>query len=184
MPTTETYPKLASLIDYLESLSGRADLSVLQELLSQAEVTREDLAAACNFGTKAYKRNTISKGNWHELLAVCWRSGHCTPIHNHASSSCAFRVIEGIGTEIRFEQTPSGLVCPIKTTQMAQGYICAADDDDIHQVANMQASGTDLVTLHIYSPALTSIKTWKFAQPSVEGIEELGAAALYDGMGD
>ena len=184
MTATKTYPRLASLIDYLESLSGRADLSVLQDLLLQANVTRNDLAPACNFGTNAYKRNTISKNNWHDLLAVCWRSGHCTPIHNHVGSSCAFRVIEGIGTEIRFEQTASGLVCPTKTTHMQLGYICVANDNDIHQVANMQPAGQDLITLHIYSPALSSIRTWKFAQPSAEGIEELGAAALYGEVGD
>jgi cysteine dioxygenase len=41
--------------------------------------------------------------------------------------------------------------------------VCAAEDSDIHQVANMQAPGLDLVTLHIYSPPITKMKTYKFA---------------------
>ncbi|QYO64773.1 cysteine dioxygenase family protein [Leptolyngbya sp. 7M] len=98
----------------------------------------------------------------YELLALCWRSGHCTPIHDHRGVSCAFRVIHGTGTEIRFQMTPSGMVCPVQTNAMAPGYVCAAEDDDIHQVANMQAPGEDLVTLHIYSPPISKMHTYTF----------------------
>jgi cysteine dioxygenase len=126
-------------------------------------VTRADLLPACVFGTKGYRRNTISDGKWYELLCLCWRSGHVTPIHDHKGVSCAFKVIEGTGIEIRFEQTPSGLICPSGTATMQPGYICAAQDEAIHQVANMQAPGTDLITMHIYSPPITKMNTYRFA---------------------
>lgn len=157
------YPKLAELIGYLDSLSARADLAVLEKLLGRVQVTRADIAAACTFGVNGYRRNTISRSDWYELLALCWRSSHCTPIHDHKGSSCAFKVVEGTGTEIRFTTTPSGLVCPVATNQMSPGYICAARDADIHQVANMQAQGTDLITLHIYSPPIVKMCTYQFA---------------------
>src|ERR1051326_7505518 len=145
------FPKLGPLISYLDSLTARADLDTLSKLLAKAEITRGDILPVCSFGVNGYKRNTIAESPWFELLALCWRSGHCTPIHDHRGVSCAFRVIEGTGTEIRFMPTPSGLVCPAATTLMAAGYVCAASDSDIHQVANMQAPGNDLITLHIYS---------------------------------
>lgn len=159
----ERFPKLAELIGYLDSLKSRADLGVLTRLLSDADVTRADILPACTFGVNGYRRNTIARSPWYELLALCWRSGHCTPIHDHRGVSCAFRVVEGTGTEIRFAVTPSGLICPCETNAMPPGYVCAADDADIHQVANMQPPGTDLITMHIYSPPITKMRTYTFA---------------------
>lgn len=156
-------PKLASLIAYLDSLSGRADLATLHRLLAKINLNRADIQSSCIFGERGYKRNTISRSDHYELLALCWRSGHCTPIHDHRQSSCAFRVVEGVGTEIRFKVTDSGLVCPTDVHPMNPGSICAAQDADIHQVANMQGPGEDLITLHIYSPPIASMQTYKFA---------------------
>jgi len=166
------FPKLAPLLSYLDSLSSRADLAILSDLLAKISITRADILPACTFGVNGYRRNTISESKWYELLALCWRSGHCTPIHDHHGVSCAFKVVEGTGTEIRFVQTPSGLVCPTATTLMAPGYICAAQDSDIHQVANMQPPGVDLITLHLYSPPIVSMKTYKFAVS--DGAEHAG----------
>ncbi|MFG0283632.1 MAG: cysteine dioxygenase [Phycisphaerales bacterium JB039] len=170
-------PKLAPLIEYLEGLEARADLKVLERLLREVEVTRADIGPACSFGVKAYKRNSISRGQWHELVALCWRSGDVTPIHDHEGSSCAFKVIEGDGTEIRFKRTPSGLVCPDTVNDMPEGYLCSADDADIHQVANMQAPGTDLITLHIYSPPIVSMRTYRFSCRSPVEVLDMATAA-------
>lgn len=163
MGAAAAFPKLAELIGYLASLEGRADLMVLSRLLTELDIDRSDIEPACVFGTRGYRRNTISASPWYELLALCWRSGDCTPIHDHHGCSCAFRVVEGVGTEVRFGVTESGLVCPVKTVVMQPGYLCAAEDSDIHQVANMQAAGQDLITLHIYSPPIKNMKTYQFA---------------------
>lgn len=158
-------PKLAELIEYLDGLDGRANLGKLSRLLSALKITRKDVAPACVFGEKGYRRNRIAASDHYELLALCWRSGDRTPIHDHQGVSCAFRVVEGTGTEIRFAGTPSGLVCPTQAVLMKAGYVCAAEDADIHQVANMQAPGTDLITLHIYSPPIRKMNTYEFAAP-------------------
>jgi cysteine dioxygenase len=156
------FPAIAPLIDYLDGLRGRACLETLAALLGDLRVARADIAASCVFGVKGYRRNTISRSAWYELLANCWHSGHRTPIHDHRGVSCAFKVVEGTGTEIRFRETPSGLICPSETVAMPVGYVCAAADDDIHQVANMEAAGRDLVTLHIYSPPITKMHTYEW----------------------
>lgn len=162
---TARFPKLAAIIRYLDGLTDRANLSVLSRMLAELHVSREDIAPACCFGVRGYKRNTISESGQYELLALCWRSGDCTPIHDHQGVSCAFRVVEGSGTEIRFERTPSGLICPRAAVTMNPGYICAAEDADIHMVANMQERGRDLVTLHIYSPPIRKMNTYEFSSP-------------------
>ncbi len=166
LPPREKFSKLAPLIDYLDTVRDRACLDTLSKLLAGTTVTRQDIAGTCVFGVKGYRRNCISKSPWYELLACCWHSGHRTPIHDHHGVSCAFKVIEGEGTEIRFRETPSGLICPAATITMPVGYICAANDADIHQVANMQAPGSDLITLHIYSPPITRMRTYDWGHCS------------------
>jgi len=151
------------VVSYLNGLSGRADLKVLSAMLAELNITREDIAPSCLFGEKGYKRNTIAASPWFELLALCWRSGDFTPIHDHQGVSCAFKVIEGQGVEMRFASTPSGLICPTQSVAMDPGYVCAADDPDIHQVANMQAPGEDLITVHIYSPPIKQMNVYQFA---------------------
>ncbi|MEQ8316893.1 MAG: cysteine dioxygenase family protein [Phycisphaerales bacterium] len=165
--TCTVTPKLADLVGYLASLRERADLGELERHLAALDLTRHDIAPACVFGTRGYRRNTIARGQWYELLALCWRSGDCTPIHDHEGSSCAFKVIEGRGTEIRYEPTECGKVCPTGRRMLEPGTVCAAEDDDIHQVANMQAKGVDLITLHIYSPPIKQMGTYDFATGEV-----------------
>lgn len=172
-PPQERYPKLAKLIDYLMSLKGRADLKTLDRLLNEANITKADIEDACIFGTKAYRRNTIASSDQFELLALTWRSGHCTPIHDHKGVSCAFKVIEGIGTEVRFIKTPSGMICPSGGSNMQPGYICAAEENDIHQVANMQEPGHDVITLHVYSPRITKMNRYQYT--TCDGAENCDA---------
>lgn len=155
--------KLADLVGYLAALRDRADLGELEARLKGLDIDRHDIAPSCVFGTRGYRRNTIARGEWYELLALCWRSGDCTPIHDHEGSSCAFKVVEGRGTEIRYERTASGLVCPTGRRMLEPGTVCAAEDADIHQVANMQAKGLDLITLHVYSPPIKQMGTYDFA---------------------
>jgi cysteine dioxygenase len=164
--------KLAPIVKYLDSLTGRADLDVLSRMLGSLSITLEDIRSNCIFGQKGYKRNTISKSEWYELLALCWHSGDRTPIHDHQGVSCAFKVVHGTGTEVRFQPTPSGLICPVSATEMQPGYICTALDADIHEVANFQAPGQDLVTVHIYSPPIKKMNVYEFACPMPEECQD------------
>lgn len=151
---------LHDLVEYLMSLEHRADLDRLAVLLKGLQIRPGDLEPWKQFGTRGYRRNTIRRTNCFELLALCWRSGDCTPIHDHTGSSCAFRVVEGTGTEVRYKVSPAGLVCPASVVEMSPGYVCAAEDADIHQVANMLPAGQDVVTLHIYSPPIGTMQTY------------------------
>jgi len=175
----EVCPKLKKLVDYLEGLQGRAPLADLEKLLGELDVTGEDLCAWRRFGTVAYKRNTIARTEHFELLALCWRSGHATPIHDHRGSACAFKVIEGVGCEIRFQQTECGYVTPVGSVRMEKGYVCAAEDEDIHQIANTEGEGDDLITLHIYTPALQKIGTYEAPYTAKRQAVE-GSPDLYD----
>ena len=144
---------LQSLVEYLEELKEPASLSRLESLLQSTHMRREDFGSFCRFSDRTYRRNVIARSTWFDLLLLCWRPGQRSPIHDHRGSACAFRVIEGVGTETRFELTGEGRnVRAIERCRMPEGFICAAYDDDIHDVVN--ATDRDLITLHVYSPRL------------------------------
>lgn len=157
---TDRFPKLQPLLEYLDHLGREADLPTLRRLLEELDVTRDDLGPACIFKETRYQRNLIRGTDWYELVCLCWMSGQRTPIHDHAGSSCAFLVVEGEATETRFERTPSGLICPAWTRTHSPGYVCASSEADIHQVANTQSPGEDLITLHCYSPQLANFNVY------------------------
>ena len=160
------FPKLNPLLSYLDGLGDCADLPTLRRLLEDLDVTREDLRPACLFESNGYQRNLIKETPWYELVCLCWSSGQRTPIHDHEGSSCAFLVVEGDATETKFDHTPSGLVVPVQTTVRNPGFICASIEADIHQVANTQPEGCDLVTLHIYSPQLRHFNVYSMDTPT------------------
>lgn len=85
-------------------------------------------------------------------MLMCWKPGQCSPIHDHAGSSCGFLILEGTAKEVVYEVTQNNFAKPTHSTHYPQGSICLAHDNDIHHVGN--ESNEDLVTLHIYSPPL------------------------------
>ena len=167
--TAAAFPALRPLLDHLDHLeaSGEsADLGTLARLLEQLGLGRTDLQDACLFADERYQRNMIRRTSGYELVCLCWRSGQRTPIHDHFGSACAFVVVEGIATETRFERTPSGLICPAWTRHHEPGYVCASAEADIHQVANSGPPGTELITLHCYTPPLREFNVYTLDTPT------------------
>lgn len=160
--------KLETLIEYLDGLTSRAPVAELKTRLAGLDITVEDVADHVHFGQDRYLRNLVREGDWYHVLVICWRSGQRSPIHNHAGSTCGFKVLRGTGVETVFDLTPCGQVLAVKSTTMQPGYICAAKDADIHQVSNLQAKGRGLITLHIYSPPLREMDQFSITGGSVQ----------------
>ena len=161
MSTVAVPESLVPLVDFLNRLECRVPLDGLREQLSSLEVTLDDLRPFMHFGDTCYARNLICENTWFELLCICWKNGQKSLIHNHAQSTCGLRVMAGQGTETTFIERADGLVDPVKHCGLAVGDICCTQDSDIHQVANDSPDGSELVTLHIYSPPLRSMQTWQ-----------------------
>ncbi len=158
---------LNSLANFLYSLKRRATIKELQQHLENLEVCQEDLVQYANFGDACYRRNIICENEWFELLCICWRSGQRSPIHNHAGSTCGLRIIEGTATETVFEPTPSGHIKPIRSVDFEPGIVCSTQDEEIHQVSNLQDAAQNLMTLHIYSPPLKTMDTFSLLNDEV-----------------
>ncbi len=180
---TTTYPeKLEEFIEYLASLKSRPELSELRERMLNISVNVEDMADFVHFNEGSYRRNRVFENDAVELLCLCWKSGQRSPIHDHANSACGVMILDGVGTETVFEKTPSGYIKAMGSTDYEERLVMVSEDSDTHQISNLQAEGQQLVTLHIYSPPLRSMKTYSIDSRKTEVYTPVNEV-LIDGSG-
>jgi cysteine dioxygenase len=151
---------LQTLFDYLDNLEQRAPLDELTGLLSEIEISCADVGDFIRFSDRGYMRNLVRAGTWYNVLVLCWKNGQRSPIHNHAESTCAVRVLRGTATETVFQFAPNGHVWATGSRHHRPGSVVGSQDSDMHQISNLQESGKDLVTLHIYTPPLLWMETY------------------------
>ncbi len=158
---------LGELFVWLDQFSERAPLDDLTAALADLDVAAGDLADFVRFGRTAYQRNLVRSGPAYHALVLCWRSGRRSPIHDHPGSSCAVRVIDGVATETIFARAAAGLIYPTRTRELPTRAVLGSQDDDIHQMSNLQPAGRDLITLHVYSPPLVVMRKYSLTDPGV-----------------
>jgi DMSO/TMAO reductase YedYZ molybdopterin-dependent catalytic subunit len=156
--------KLTTLFQHLDRLERRASLPELTALLERLGLTCDDVAEHLRFSEQGYARNSVCAGRWYQVWALCWKNGQRSPIHDHRGSSCAVQVLRGTLTQTRFEFAANGLVKATGSSDHPPGSFLASQDDDLHQVSNLQAGNADLVTLHIYSPPLLKMGTYSLTE--------------------
>lgn len=151
---------LETLFQYLDELEGRAPVHELADVLAGMNIECDDVAEHIRFWDRSYARNLVRAGTWYHVLALCWKNGQRSPIHDHVGSSCAVRILRGVATETKFQIAPSGDVYAVGSHDFRAGDVCGSADTDLHQVSNLQGGGADLVTLHVYSPPLVRMGTY------------------------
>jgi cysteine dioxygenase len=157
---------LNDLVAFLDSLEQRAPLAQLMAELADLRVDCDELGEHLRFSDQQYARNLVRTGPWYQLLVLCWKNGQRSPIHDHAGSTCGVRVLRGVMTETTFDFTPNGHVKAIGSRDLAEGQVCGTQDDDLHQISNLQAGEADLVTLHVYTPPLVWMGTYSMYDTS------------------
>ena len=151
---------LQAMFRHLDTLPARPDLERLVEDLSRFDIDIDDLSEYVHFADNTYRRNLVRTGPHYQAWVLCWKNGQRSPIHDHSGSACVVRVLSGTLTETLFELAPNGHVKAIFSRDSAEGSLIGSEDADIHQVSNLQAGDADLVTLHVYSPPLSRMKTF------------------------
>jgi cysteine dioxygenase len=151
---------LDELFCYLDALRERPSLADLEAQLRDLDIDCKAVASAIRYSNQGYTRNLVRSGEWYQVLALCWKNGQRSPIHDHAGSSCGVRVLRGTATETLFALAPNGLVKPLSSRDLMPGEVCGSQDDDMHQVSNLQPGDADLVTLHVYAPPLVWMGTY------------------------
>ena len=166
---TNTQPlSLAGLVATLGAQQGRPRLEQIYDWLESAEISREDLEPYLGFKEGNYWRHRICRNEFAEMLVLCWRPGHKTPIHDHNGSHGVVRVHEGIMWETTFHFDVEKGLCYKSGQQRSQGEVTGSDIPDIHQLGNPEVSGQDLITIHIYAPPLGVLKTYKVGSPVID----------------
>jgi predicted metal-dependent enzyme (double-stranded beta helix superfamily) len=82
------------------------------------------------------------------VLALVWRPGQATPVHDHVSW-CVTGVIQGAEHEELFELRPDGWLVQAGSSDSTTGEVVGlAPPGDIHRVRN--TGGETAISLHIY----------------------------------
>ena len=166
------YSSLDSFFAALDTFETRVPLDQLVDMLRNVEIHPTALEPYQQFSTLNYQRNLIREGSGYQALLLCWSNGQRSPIHDHIGSSCAMRIIEGTALETSFERGPNGLVYATGSRELKEGYVCGSQDDDIHQVSNLQGGNVRQITLHIYSPPLIRMNVYSLTDPAVRLYDE------------
>ncbi len=175
-------PPLESLRE-LDQYEGRIPLAVLKEWLTRVNVTLDDVRPFLSFSADHYVRNLMYAGSSYQALVLCWHSGQRSPIHDHRGSSCAVKVIAGVATETIFAPAANGMMYATGSRRLATGDACASQDADVHQMSNLEPEGTDLITLHIYSPPLYRMNMYSLVDAKVKQFFDPVNEEFFSGAG-
>jgi len=167
-------PAWRRLFDELDRLPDPAviDRALLVALLEAVPSCERWIDAAAVFSERGYQRNLLRGTGRYEALLMCWRRGQRSPVHDHAGSLCAVRVLRGVVTETRYERGADGELSPAGTVRHPAGSVCVSYDADIHEISNEESGETDLMTLHVYLPPLRSMQTYPIRDPLPRRVRE------------
>lgn len=163
---------LDELFAELDQHHDRVPLRELDRLMRAVRIDASEVEPFVRFGPDTYRRNLMRAGPGYHALILCWKNGQRSPIHDHRGSSCGVKVIRGTATETIFERTPAGHIYAVESRKLAEGYCCGSQDEDIHQISAIEPDGSDLVTLHIYSPPLLVMGTYSLTSTRVGSFED------------
>lgn len=152
---------LPALVKALESQTSAPTLKQIYDWLENAEVSAEELAPYLGFKDGNYWRHLVCRNEFVEMLVLCWRPGQRTPIHDHNGSHGGVRVCAGTMWETTFSYDPAQGLEYKSAREYPTGAVTGADVPDIHQLGNPDVSEQDMVTIHIYSPPLGVLHTYK-----------------------
>lgn len=148
------------LRDQLLASPGASRALTAEEMLAfgrSVDPAQVDLSEYRQFCNERYARNTVFRNDHFELVVICWLPNQASSIHDHGRSYCLYVVVEGEMQEEMFVVNSAGRPRRQAARCYRRGEITIAGPADIHRIAN--TGGSDLVTVHLYSPPLDAAVT-------------------------
>lgn len=170
-PTTKIVASRLSLEDLVELLQEQRTPPPLEQLndwLENTDIAPEEMLPYIAFKEGNYWRHRVCRNDAVEMLVLCWRPGHRTPIHDHNGSHGAVMVYDGVLWETTFIFDEVKGLCYKTAREYGTGEVTGAAVPDIHQLGNPDVSGLNLITIHIYAPPLGVLKTYKVGSPDID----------------
>jgi len=162
----------AFIVEMSREPASRLAHARLMDLASGLRLSDELIAGRTRFAGEAYARNLVCRTPFFELLVLCWLPGQESTIHDHAGALNAIRVHSGALTSRVFTVVPGAAPGAGPVQQVAEDLVrpgdglVGVDRNGIHQLAN--ASSDDLVTIHVYAPALMELTVYSTESAEVE----------------
>jgi len=160
-----------SFLDLVELLSSQSEAPTLKQLYSWLDLTDisdEALTPYLGFKERTYWRHLVCRNDVVEMLVLCWKPGQRTVIHDHNGSVGAVMVQSGVLWETMFNFDEVKGLRYNSVSEHQTGAITGADVPDIHQLGNPDVSEKNLVTIHVYSPPLGVLHTYKPGSAEIE----------------
>jgi cysteine dioxygenase len=152
---------LTALVKALESQTSIPALEQIYHWLESVNISSEELQPYIGFKDGNYWRHRVCRTEFVEMLVLCWRPGHRTPIHDHNGSHGGVKVHEGPLWETIFTYDEQKGLGYESAREYAPGAVTGSDIPDIHQLGNPDVSERDLITIHVYAPPLGVLHTYK-----------------------
>jgi cysteine dioxygenase len=152
----------------LNEQTAPPSLDKLHSWLANVEIQQDDLQPYVGFKDGNYWRHRVCRNNAVEMLVLCWRPGHKTPIHDHNGCHGVVRVHAGLLAETVFKYDEIMGLSYQSGKHCQAGEVTGAGVPDIHRLGNPEDSGQDLITVHVYAPPLGVLKTYKVGSPQID----------------
>jgi len=152
---------LDALVEILQAQRTPPTLEQLYDWLENARVSDNELQPYLGFKDRTYWRHLVCRNESVEMLVLCWKPGQRTVIHDHNGSQGAVLVQKGVVWETTFRFDEQNGLAYKSGREYGEGAVTGADVPDIHQLGNPDVSEQNLVTIHIYSPPLGVLHTYK-----------------------
>lgn len=150
---------LKSVIAELQMRSAEMKLPDLRRLIEELRPELDEVSPYVHFTDERYARNLVIRDPHFEVLVLCWRAGQRSPLHDHGSSICAVRTVQGTLSADNYRKTAAGHVRADYSEDFPPGSVLSIQTSEIHQVSNLQSS-EDMVSLHFYLSPLDVYSTY------------------------
>jgi uncharacterized NAD(P)/FAD-binding protein YdhS len=162
--STITHRGLNWLVAQLDALPGVLDEAIARRLLTEANLTAEEVSPYVEERADSYMRRCVVRRENYELLVLTWRPAQGSVAHDHSGSLCGLRAVQGCLTEELFESGPDGQVRKTTSTRLEAGEVIVDPGMVVHTLRNATDAGELLVTVHIYSPPLPEVRRYAVSQ--------------------
>lgn len=131
------------------------DLDAVVVAMQALSVDAAALGYAVCEDDASYVRTLLYRDAYVEFLALTWKPGQRSRVHDHGESTCIVRIVEGVAREHLYEPRKPGQVKRAYwARELKQGIVTRSPGEMTHSLGN---DGDDvLVTLHVYAPPLSA----------------------------
>jgi cysteine dioxygenase len=166
--------RLRATLERWARLNAPIPEALIRRGLAALRLDREALGEAVRFDEVGRRATRIHESAHFAVDVLCWRPGQLGPIQEHDGSAFGFLVVEGMATEIIFQDSPCGRLAPSRSHRVPAGAVSVARGGEIRSIANLQAPGHDLIGLRVASPSagtgrLRSLSETIFSAPDAGG---------------